>query len=182
MVDKKPAKRGSQYLFGVIKENLSGWMKGNVSMTDIAREAGVSCERVRQVMKSDFGLTKKSQMSQVYKVVEAEKIVQRRKKEVELYGDTLPSLDRDFGSLVLHQSKKYLTAKRNVERTYGAVWRINFRDWLRSLMDSGIPYDSHRRVCLSRKDFNLPYQPGNLHFMLVTGTGDARKRRVASGR
>lgn len=172
-------KKGLQHLIGVIEKNLPQWRANMVCMADIARQAGVSCERVRQVMKSHFGLTKKNQVAYAAEAAELRRWEKREAWEREVFGDTLLALEFEFGvSLVKAFLPKYRDSQRNAVRIYGdKVWLTGFRDWLLALKASELPLNGDRRICLSRRDFAKPYQSGNLHFMLVTGTGDARKRR-----
>lgn len=174
-------KKRLPHLLSVIEKNLPKWHANVICMADIARAAGVSCERVRQVMKSQYRLTKRDQIAGVKASAELRRLAKREAWEREVFGDTLRSLEIEFGALVKTFLRKYRDSQRNAARAYGDdAWQIGFRDWLLAFKLSGLPLDGNQRICLSRGDFTKPYQPGNLHFMLVTGTGAARKRSAVT--
>lgn len=156
-----PASKSNIANIAKISAYINQMKSGDISMAYVAREIGVSRERVRQVCLKYHNVTGKS----ISDKKSAERVACKKEaikaRQIFRHGASEDEIESIFGQEWRSHVRAFSYKKRNVRREFGyEAWDMKLIDWLNIWREQG-----HLGDCLTRIDCDKPFKAGNLIIM-----------------
>ena len=159
-----------------IEKFMPEFLSDKIAMSDIARDIGLTRERVRQIILSEFGQTARSEERSSARAsrVKEERLTRAQIREsariarnLKCYGAQPEVLERRFGVDWKKSYYYFLQTRRNASIKKDVEWTATYEDWLETWRDS-VPAPGIGRVCFARIDREKPYEKGNLRIVRMS--------------
>lgn len=147
-------------------EKMAQMYRQGVTLEKIGATFDLTRERVRQILKRDFGITREDGGAKRLKDLRGGTARERQVAEARAKFEQKNGIDRDaYRALPRSLHRAFVEQRRNANNR-GIAWKLNFGLWYRIWLDSGKLDQRGRdmgKYCMSRIVDSGAYEIGNVH-------------------